>query len=166
MMYPAARLTVPDLPELHLSVPPSPAGRYTEEALAVLRSAGLNVTGPRRRMLTLLEESRVPMDAAAIRQALVERGIGIDLASVYRNLAVLERHRLVHRLATGNAYFRCELSHARCHHHFICQKCGEVREFQCDGLPALHGALERRTGHRVLHHVVELVGVCDRCGRE
>ena len=142
-----------------------PGHRYAEMALAALRSEGLRITRPRRSVVELLEKSAHALTPAAVHEALKRRRIDIDLASVYRTLAVLEGRGLIHRLSAVEGVVRCEepVSSVRCHHHRICSACGEVREFRCSPdqlrqFETLGGGSFEVQGHRV-----ELTGRCATC---
>jgi Fe2+ or Zn2+ uptake regulation protein len=90
---------------------------------------------------------------------------------VYRNLSVLERAAVVHRIVTADDFARYELAEdltEHHHHHLICARCGDVADFT---LPApleaeLDQAAERvakRTGFAVDRHQLDLVGTCPTC---
>lgn len=148
-------------------LPEEEGPRYVERALAALRIAGLRVTRPRRSIVELLERTRKPLTAGAIHEALRKRRIAIDLASVYRTLAVLEAQALIHRLSVVEGVIRCEpgFAGAPCHHHIVCRRCGDAREFQCDGMAALRGELMRTMQWRGDEHRIELLGLCPACAR-
>jgi Fur family ferric uptake transcriptional regulator len=139
--------------------------RYAERALDALRASGLRITRPRRSVVELLERASGSSTAAAIHEALKKRRIAIDLASVYRTLAVLESRGLIHRLATVEGVVRCEpgFEESACHHHLVCVRCGTVREMACDGQLALRARVLRETGFAADAHKVELTGVCAPC---
>lgn len=139
--------------------------RYADLALAALRSAGLRVTRPRRSVVELLERAERPLTAAGIHEALLCKRIDVDLASVYRTLAVLEQHSLIHRLLTVEGVVRCEpgFEEAACHHHTVCRQCGKVQETSCDGALALRAKVQASTGFTADSHRIELTGLCLGC---
>ena len=55
-------------------------------------------------------------------------------SSAYRNLAVLERAGVVHRIVTTDEFARYELAEdlTEHHHHLICRSCGSVADFTLD----------------------------------
>ena len=97
-------------------------------AVQRLRRDGQRYTDNRRQLVALLAEI-----GRAAHHPGDPRATGPDLAqsSVYRNLAVLERAGLVHRIVTTDDWARYELDHALTHHHhhLICSSCGVVRDF-------------------------------------
>lgn len=148
---------------------------FAEEASQMLASAGLRVTRPRRAVVELLERSPCPLDATAIHQQLRAQGIRVDRASVYRVLAVLEEHSLVHRVLSHGGYMAChppahvhlagmgEPSDQSCHHHLLCRQCNKALEIHCDGLGTLMAAITRATGFAVERHALEVTGLCREC---
>jgi Fe2+ or Zn2+ uptake regulation protein len=89
---------------------------------------------------------------------------------VYRNLSVLERAGLVHRIVTSDDWARYELDHALTHHHhhLICSSCGAVRDFTVS--PRLERSIDEAlarvasdAGFRLEHHRLDLVGLCEAC---
>lgn len=143
----------------------APGSRYASLAVDALRAAGLRITRPRRSVVELLERADRPLAAGAIHEALKRRRIAVDLASVYRSLAILERHGLVHRLTSVDGVVRCEpgFEASACHHHLVCDRCGAVKEVACDGQAELRAAVRQAHGFRVEGHRVELTGLCSAC---
>jgi Fe2+ or Zn2+ uptake regulation protein len=139
--------------------------RYAEMALSALRTEGLRITRPRRSVVELLEKSSQPLTPAAVHDALKRRRIDIDLASVYRTLAVLEGRGLTHRLSAVEGVVRCEDPRlfSACHHHRICVLCGEVREFRCSPEQLRQFDAPVQAGFRVEGHRLELTGCCEAC---
>ncbi|MEO6318953.1 MAG: transcriptional repressor, partial [Acidimicrobiales bacterium] len=91
--------------------------------------------------------------------------------SAYRNLAVLERAGVVHRIVTSDEFARYELAEDLTHHHhhhLICSSCGDVTDFEVseameEELEAALVKVARRTGFRVSAHRLDLVGTCSAC---
>jgi Fur family ferric uptake transcriptional regulator len=101
---------------------------------------------------------------------LLDRSTGLAQSSAYRNLAVLERAGVVHRIVTSDDHARWELAEdlTEHHHHLICRGCGDVTDF------TVPGDIERRlddaladaassAGFDATHHRLDLVGLCARC---
>jgi Fe2+ or Zn2+ uptake regulation protein len=91
-------------------------------------------------------------------------------SSVYRNLAVLERAGVVHRIVTTDEFARYELAEdlTEHHHHLICASCGDVTDFTVPAdversLEAALSTVAERSGFQVRHHRLDLVGTCPRC---
>jgi Fur family transcriptional regulator, ferric uptake regulator len=131
-----------------------------------LKKDGQRYTSRRRALVDVLAEAEQPL---TIPQVLERRG---DLAqsSAYRNLAVLERAGVVHRIVTTDEFARYELAEdlTEHHHHLICSTCGDVTDFTVpdpleDDLDRTLARVARRSGFQVDHHRLDLVGTCKSC---
>jgi Fur family transcriptional regulator, ferric uptake regulator len=131
-----------------------------------LRDEGQRYTTQRRGLVDLLVEVEQPLTLPQ----LLERQPGLSQSSAYRNLAVLERAGVVHRIAGADGFARYELTEDLTghHHHLICSGCGEVVDFEVsdaverDLEVALHRAA-LRAGFQVSGHRLDLVGTCASC---
>ncbi|HEX6417691.1 MAG TPA: Fur family transcriptional regulator [Acidimicrobiales bacterium] len=138
-----------------------------DQAAARLANLDQRYTRGRRAIVDLLARADAPL---AITQ-LLERDRSLPQSSTYRNLAVLERAGVVHRIVAADEFARYELAEdltEHHHHHLICTSCGDVRDFTMSG--RLEGdlarALERvagRHGFAADHHRLDLVGTCHTC---
>lgn len=131
-----------------------------------LRGDGQRYTTQRRAIVELLEAADQPLTIPQ----LLQRRPGLAQSSAYRNLAVLERAGVVHRIVTSDEFARYELAEdlTHHHHHLICSTCGDVTDFEVsDGVEQeLERALvrvARRAGFRARHHRLDLVGTCASC---
>ena len=131
-----------------------------------LRALDQRYTSSRRALVEALAGTEQP---ATIPELLVTRP-ALAQSSAYRNLAVLEQAGVVHRIVTTDEHARFELAHDLTghHHHLVCGTCGRVEDFTVSA--SLERSLESslakvadRTGFRVDHHRLDLVGTCQRC---
>jgi Fur family ferric uptake transcriptional regulator len=136
-------------------------------ATARLRADGQRYTTGRRALVTALASSERPLTIPQ----LLDTGKGLAQSSVYRNLAVLERAAVVHRIVTADDFARYELAEdltEHHHHHLICARCGDVTDFTLPGaledeLDTAAAKVARRTGFSVDRHQLDLVGTCPTC---
>jgi Fur family ferric uptake transcriptional regulator len=135
-------------------------------ATSRLRDDGQRYTTQRRALVDLLSTVDQPLTIPQ----LLERQPGLAQSSAYRNLAVLERAGVVHRVVTSDEFARYELTEdlTHHHHHLICSSCGDVTDFEVSATVEqdLESALKRvarRTGFQVRTHRLDLVGTCARC---
>lgn len=115
-------------------------------------------------VLKTLETSRQPQSAYDILKLLKAGDLGRIKApvQVYRSLEKLISQKLVHRIASMNAYIVCDHPHHDCEPGFFrCRTCGSVTEFNLsqamDPLRCLSGA------PRVESINVEIEGTCQAC---
>ena len=131
-----------------------------------LRADGQRYTAQRRAIIDRLVAEEQPLTIPQ----LLEREPHLAQSSAYRNLAVLERAGVVHRIVTSDEFARYELAEdlTRHHHHLICSACGAVTDFEVSDTVEheLEGALARvarRAGFTVRTHRLDLVGTCSDC---
>ncbi len=131
-----------------------------------LRADGQRYTAGRRALVTLLDEATRPLTIAE----LLELDPSLAQSSAYRNLAVLERAGVVHRLVTSDEFARFELTEdlTEHHHHLICSRCGSMEDFTVS--PQLESSLERAfakastsAGFTTQYHRLDLIGLCPTC---
>ena len=133
---------------------------------ARLRRDGQRYTTGRRALVETLDEVSRPV---TIPELLHER-TGLAQSSAYRNLAVLERAGVVHRIVTSDEFARYELAEDLTdhHHHLICSACGAVADFTVparleDQLDSALRSVAKRSRFTVDHHRLDLVGLCETC---
>lgn len=142
------------LPDLHAT------------ASARLRRDGQRYTGNRRWLVEVLVAADRPLTIPEV----LARDSRLTQSSTYRNLAVLERAAVVHRVVGSDEYARYELAEdlTEHHHHLICSACGAVADFTVSHQleRSLARALDRiatKSGFRTQRHRLDLVGVCAEC---
>lgn len=119
--------------------------------------------------LAIVEVLRVAPRPMTIPEIMVTRP-DFAQSSVYRNLLILERAGLVHRIVTADEFARFELAEefTEHHHHVICTSCGAVEDVATSTaleatLDAAVEGIARDTGFTVRHHRLDLVGLCPDC---
>jgi Fur family transcriptional regulator, ferric uptake regulator len=128
-----------------------------------LRKAGLKVTGPRLKILEILESgSARHMSAEDIYKQLLELNQDIGLATVYRVLTQFEAAGLVsrHHFEDGMAVF--ELNQGVHHDHIVCLDCGKVEEFVDHSIEDRQNEMAKRLGFELTDHSMILYGHCRR----
>jgi Fur family ferric uptake transcriptional regulator len=125
---------------------------------AVLRSAGLRITKPRRIILAILGASEGHPDAAQIFERAVAMDSRISLATVYRTMKALEESGAIERHAFAGGPARFEQAKAPHHDHLIDIDTGEVIEFASPSIEALQEEIAARLGYEIVRHRLELYG--------
>lgn len=129
-----------------------------------LKKAGLKVTGPRRKILQILENAAARhLSAEDIYKALLELGDDIGLATVYRVLTQFETAGLVirHHFEGGLSVF--ELDDGKHHDHLVCVKCGKVQEFIDTIIEERQLAIAAKMKFRMTDHSLNIYGICADC---
>jgi Fur family transcriptional regulator, ferric uptake regulator len=124
-----------------------------ESALATLRAKGLRVSASRRQILETLYAQQRPLSA----EELARDG---DVASVYRNLDVLEEIGLVRHVHLGHGPGLYSLDDVE---FVACERCGAYSAVEPSRLDAARDAIERETGYRPRFTHFPIVGLCPDC---
>ncbi|MGH8456097.1 MAG: ferric iron uptake transcriptional regulator [Stenotrophobium sp.] len=128
-----------------------------------IRNAGLKVTLPRLKILSMLETSSTRhMSAEDIYRKLKDSDEDIGLATVYRVLTQFESAGLVkrHHFEGGHAVFELERGHH--HDHMVCIKCGHVDEFEDEVIEKHQHEKARELGFKLHDHSLIMYGECLR----
>ncbi len=131
-----------------------------------LKKAGLKVTGPRMKILKLLEDSAYDnkhLSAEEVYRMLSEEGEEVGLATVYRVLTQFETAGLVTRLnfESGTAIY--ELNDGQHHDHIVCVKCNAVREFIDETIESRQMAIALENNFQMTDHSLVIYGLCQEC---
>jgi Fur family transcriptional regulator, ferric uptake regulator len=140
------------------------ADDWSERAISALEAGGKR-SAVRRAVVEKLAEQPCAVTAAELARQLDGEGRAVGRATVYRVLEGLREVQLVQRLELGRDGTRYEPARAGAghHHHFVCDRCGDVVPFSD---PALERAIDRlasSAAFRVAGHDVVLHGDCRRC---
>lgn len=126
-----------------------------------LKNAGLKATVPRLKIINLFETSKVRhLTAEDVYRKLLDEGLDIGLATVYRVLTQFEQAGLLirHHFESGKAVF--ELNEGHHHDHLVCLQCGRVEEFYDAGIEKRQAAVARERGFRITEHALYLYADC------
>lgn len=130
-----------------------------------LRESGLRLTHQRLEVVREIARSDAHPDAESIYRAVRKRVPTISVDTVYRTLATLSDLGLVKRVGLTPSAARYD-ANARHHHHFICTRCGLIRDIDDRGLDAVKAPASTASLGRVESIEVQLRGVCVDCARE
>jgi Fur family ferric uptake transcriptional regulator len=126
-----------------------------------LKSSGLKATLPRLRILNLFENATVRhMSADDVYRLLMQEGLDIGLATVYRVLTQFEQAGLLkrHHFESGKAVF--ELNEGGHHDHLVCLQCGRVEEFYDAEIEKRQDRVANERGFRIHEHSLSLYADC------
>lgn len=129
-----------------------------------LKKAGLKVTGPRVKILHILEtQTARHLSAEDIYKILLEMGDDAGLATVYRVLTQFESAGLVirHNFEGGHSVF--ELDDGEHHDHLVCVKCGHVVEFVDPIIEKQQQMIADTMKFRMTDHSLNIYGICEDC---
>ena len=134
------------------------------EALCAER--GVQLTALRRQVLSLMADAAAPVTAYALIDELARaQGRPVAPPTVYRTLDFLVENGFVVRIESRNAFAICD---SPGHHHhgilLICTRCGAADEVDDHEVDATLSRRAAASGFRIDKQMVELEGVCGRCG--
>lgn len=129
-----------------------------------LKNAGLKVTGPRMKILQILENAdQHHMSAEDVYKALLSSGDDVALATVYRVLTQFEAAGLLkrHHFEGGHSIF--EIEQGEHHDHLVCVECGRVEEFVDEVIEREQEAIAKKAGFEITDHRLTIYGSCQPC---
>jgi len=86
----------------------------------------------------------------------------ISLGTVYRNLELLARSRVIRKLEFGGAETRFDANNGF-HYHVRCSSCGRIDDVP-DPPPDLVGKQPKMLGdYQITGHRLEFIGICPAC---
>ena len=128
-----------------------------------LKSIGLKATYPRLKILDLFQSSdQRHLTAEDVYRALMNEGMDIGLATVYRVLTQFEQAGLLerHYFESGKAVF--ELNEGGHHDHLVCMQCGKVEEFFDPEIERRQNKIAEERGFAIRDHALYLYADCTR----
>jgi Fur family transcriptional regulator, ferric uptake regulator len=126
-----------------------------------LKTIGLKATAPRLKILNLFGTSAVRHLAAEdVYRLLLNEGLDVGLATVYRVLTQFEQAGLLtrHHFESGKAVF--ELNQGHHHDHLVCIDCGRVEEFLDPEIEQRQTRIAVERGFAIREHALYLYAEC------
>ena len=129
---------------------------------AVARKAGVKLTHQRLEIFRELAATEEHPDADSIFRAVQQRMPTVSVDTVYRTLWTLHELGLVTTLGPHGDSMRFDANLEQ-HHHYVCVRCGLVRDFESADLDALRVPETVKKLGSVADAHVEVRGVCASC---
>ncbi len=129
-----------------------------ETIMARCEAKGLRMTGQRRTIAQVLEDSTDHPDVEELYARASALDSGISIATVYRTVKLFEEAGILERLEFGDGRARYEDATREHHDHLIDLHSGEVIEFVDPEIEALQEKIAAKLGYRLLGHRLELYG--------
>ena len=149
-----------------MAVPADEVGRRVEQLSQSLRGAGLRLTHQRLEVLRVIAADQTHPDVETVYRVVRKRVPTISLDTVYRTLATLTDRGLITRVLFTPGPARYD-GNPRQHHHFVCTRCGLVRDVEDGRLDAIRPTREVTRIGRSDAVTVQFRGVCADCqGKE
>ena len=133
-----------------------------EHLMAVAKQAGVKMTHQRIEIFRELAATQEHPDVDSIFRAVKHRLPTVSLDTVYRTLWMLHDLGLVRTLGPQRNGVRFDANLDQ-HHHYVCVRCGSVRDFESADLNALRVPETVNQLGSIAHAQVEVRGVCTQC---
>lgn len=131
----------------------------TDTILQRCEARGLRMTGPRRIIAQVLQDSADHPDVEELHARATALDPRISLATVYRTVKLFDEEGILDKVAFGDGRARYEDAERAHHDHLIDVTTGRVIEFVDPEIEALQEKIARRLGYRLMGHRLELYGV-------
>ena len=122
------------------------------------RNAGIRMTGQRRLIIKVLENSKDHPDV----ETLFERSNKIDnkvsIATVYRTVKLLQNAGILEKLEFNDGRSRFEDAVRKHHDHLIDLDTGKVIEFIDEEIEHIQKKIAKKLGYDLIGHKLELYG--------
>ena len=131
----------------------------SDTIIARCEAKGLRMTGQRRTIAHVLEQSADHPDVEELytRASAVDEGISI--ATVYRTVKLFEEAGILEKLEFKDGRARYEDAERDHHDHLIDMNTGQVIEFVDSEIEALQEKIADKLGYELRGHRLELYGV-------
>jgi len=136
-----------------------------EHLSAVAKEAGVKLTHQRLEIFRELARTDEHPAAETIFRAVKRRMPTVSLDTVYRTLWMLRDLGLVNTLGPSRDGVRFDVNLER-HHHYVCVRCGLVRDFDSTELNGLRVPDSVNAFGSVVEAQVEVRGLCASCQRK
>jgi Fur family ferric uptake transcriptional regulator len=131
----------------------------TETILQRCEARGLRMTGPRRVIAQVLQDSADHPDVEELHARATAIDPRISLATVYRTVKLFDEEGILDKVEFGDGRARYEDAERDHHDHLIDLTSGRVIEFVDPEIEALQERIAARLGYRLKGHRLELYGV-------
>ena len=131
----------------------------------ICRKHGLKATQQRFEIYAELFKSLEHPDAETVYLEIRKRMPSISFDTVYRTVRVLEEKGVISRINPNLERTRYD-ANTKKHHHFICAKCGLIKDFHSEDFDRLSppGEIDEIGKAEYVH--VEVRGLCNKCKRK
>ena len=132
-----------------------------DQAIEVLRAAGLRISTPRRLVLAALFAASGPVAASDLAAQLA-----LDESSVYRNLEVLEQLGVVRHVHLGHSPGLYALVSGQDVEYLCCERCAKVTTVDPRRLDPIRDQIRDQFGYTARFTHFAIMGLCPDCATQ
>ena len=136
--------------------------KRVKELEDAVSGSGRNLTRQRRAILHAMRSTTAHPTAMDVFDRVRGELPNITLATVYRNLSVLQELGLVVEVSTPGPASRYDAV-IDSHLHIVCIRCGRVDDVSVEDGVDIDEPVARQTGYKVVGHSTTYQGVCPQC---
>ena len=134
----------------------------TSETKKLFKNSGKSFTGVRIVILDILKSANSPLSPKQILSLITLKKP--DLATIYRNLLLMESLGIITSVDLGEGFKRYEINLPESHrHHIVCRSCGKIVNIEECDLQGMEKKIFRKIGFKIEKHRLEFFGVCAVC---
>ena len=133
-----------------------------DQLVACCRREGIRMTRQRLEIYREVARTEAHPDADMVFLRVRERLPRVSLDTVYRTLASLERLGMIRKVSALHGAARYD-ANTHGHHHFICTRCGMVRDVTDAGSGILASNPEMCEWGRISAIHTDFLGICRAC---
>jgi Fur family zinc uptake transcriptional regulator len=134
------------------------------QAKQLCEQAGVRLTDIRKNLLALIYTHDEHLTAYELLRLLRETYPKAEAMTVYRGLSFLQEQKLIHRVASQNAYTACDtpehIHHAQL---LLCEKCGQAEEINATALEKALQTTAKFYHFHLSNSPIEISGICKNC---
>ncbi len=132
-----------------------------------LQAKGERLTDIRRALIEIFSAATEPLSVPMLLLKLEKKQLFANKTSVYRQLAALQEHGLIHEINLANRAKHYELIPDDHHHHLVCLKCKQVEDVSFEeDIVRQEKYINRHHGFKVVRHDLEFFGFCAKCQKK
>ncbi len=135
----------------------------SENRRAALNAAGKRVTSQRTLILEIIQKGRGHLDADEIYRQASSKRSRLSLSTVYRTLQTLKELGLVDELHFDEAHHHYEEKPSIEHHHLVCNRCGQVIEFEYPLSRYIKKNVTVAKDFEIIDTEIRVTGYCPKC---
>ena len=134
---------------------------------AMLKQGGYKITNQRKVVLeTLYTHRKDHLTVDEVYQYVRETNPEVGLATVYRNIQILNRLGIIEKISFDDKDIRYEIFYEDIplhHYHLICKQCGKVDELELDFINRYKDFLKEEKDFEALEARIKIYGLCRDC---
>lgn len=90
----------------------------------------------------------------------------ISLGTVYRNLEILCEDQVIEKIPTPAGKDRYDFKKTE-HSHAICEKCGQITDFDCPiNIKKLQKDIKNQVNFELSQDEIRIIGICENCKKK